>query len=141
MSTTKRLIFDDLLWIIALSGTLAFIQHRLSDPGISLESINAQQARRRMDFSYGHYASLHIAKSCCLLKKCGKFSLVWSRRRNWKGLGGRSDSQVYFDVEIGGEAAGRIVMGLFGKTVPKTAENFQALFTSSQEGKGKVGSL
>ncbi|CAI0415930.1 unnamed protein product, partial [Linum tenue] len=68
MSTTTRLIFDDLLWIIVLSGTLAFIQHRLSDPGISLESINAQQARRRMDFSFGHYASLHIAKSCCLLK-------------------------------------------------------------------------
>ena len=30
--------------------------------------------------------------------------------------------QVYFDVEIGGTAAGRIVMGLFGDTIPKTAE-------------------
>ncbi len=35
--------------------------------------------------------------------------------------------QVYFDVDIGGESAGRIVIGLFGKAVPKTAENFRSL--------------
>lgn len=32
--------------------------------------------------------------------------------------------QVYFDIQIGDEPAGRIVIGLFGKTVPKTAANF-----------------
>ena len=36
---------------------------------------------------------------------------------------------VFFDVEIGGVAAGRIEMGLFGKVVPKTAENFRCLCT------------
>ena len=35
--------------------------------------------------------------------------------------------QVYFDIEIGGESAGRIVIGLFGKTVPKTVENFKTI--------------
>ncbi|KAF3552706.1 hypothetical protein F2Q69_00011931 [Brassica cretica] len=30
--------------------------------------------------------------------------------------------KVYFDVEIDGKEAGRVVIGLFGKTVPKTAE-------------------
>jgi len=34
---------------------------------------------------------------------------------------------VYFDIEMGGKPAGRIEMGLFGKAVPKTAENFRAL--------------
>lgn len=37
--------------------------------------------------------------------------------------------QVFFDIKIGDRNAGRIVIGLFGKVVPKTVENFIKLAT------------
>jgi len=46
--------------------------------------------------------------------------------------------KVFFDIEIGGEPAGKVVMELFSDTVPKTAENFRALCTG-EKGMGASG--
>jgi peptidylprolyl isomerase len=47
-------------------------------------------------------------------------------------------SKVFLDVTIGGKPGGRIELELWGKTTPKTAENFRALATG-EKGKGKLG--
>ena len=48
-------------------------------------------------------------------------------------------NKVWFDITIGGEPAGRVVIGLFGNTVPKTADNFFEL-AKKPEGEGYKGS-
>jgi len=46
--------------------------------------------------------------------------------------------KVFFDIDIGGKDAGRIVMELRADVVPKTAENFRTLCTG-EKGMGKSG--
>ncbi|XP_023290661.1 peptidyl-prolyl cis-trans isomerase B [Orussus abietinus] len=56
-----------------------------------------------------------------------------------KPKGPRVTDKVWFDIKIGGENAGRIEIGLFGKTVPKTVKNFVEL-AQKPAGEGYKGS-
>ena len=63
---------------------------------------------------------------------------MYKRQKQISAADAEVTAKVYFDVQINGEDAGRITMGLFGNDVPKTVENFRALCTG-EKGKGKSG--
>ena len=48
--------------------------------------------------------------------------------------------KVWLDIKIGTESLGRIELGLFGKTVPKTVKNFRKLTQNHNKGQGYKGS-
>ena len=52
----------------------------------------------------------------------------------------RVTDQVYFDISINGEDAGRMVFGLFGEVAPKTVRNFVALSSEGTNGRTYAGS-
>ena len=45
--------------------------------------------------------------------------------------------RVYMEYSIGGEPAGRVMIGLFGGVVPKTVANFAGLCRGDQARRGK----
>lgn len=80
-----------------------------------------------------------ICKSLLTLALCSLFITVHCSGSDGKKAGPKVTDKVFFDITIGDEVAGRIVIGLFGKTVPRTVKNFVEL-AQKPAGEGYKGS-
>jgi len=71
---------------------------------------------------------------CVVLELVKKGSEPWDflLRSQYKPPDTTITSRVFLELSIGGEAAGRIECGLYGKQLPRTAENFRALCTGEK---------
>ncbi|KAL0647044.1 hypothetical protein Bca4012_045335 [Brassica carinata] len=72
----------------------------------------------------GAYATIKNQRTACVKSMAAEEEEVMEPQA-------KVTNKVYFDVEIGGEVAGRIVMGLFGEVMPKTVENYRVLCTAT----------
>ncbi|KEH43161.1 putative peptidylprolyl isomerase [Medicago truncatula] len=79
-----------------------------------------------------HYAARLSASQQSKAKSITSRRIKCTSSANAADLQAKVTSKVFFDVVIGGESAGRIVIGLFGDVVPKTVENFRALCTGEK---------
>ncbi|KAJ7277079.1 hypothetical protein O6H91_03G037000 [Diphasiastrum complanatum] len=75
-----------------------------------------------------------VSLLCCVVAFVLLYSTVQAKQEHLEEV----THKVFFDIEIHGQPAGRVVIGLFGKAVPKTVENFRALCTG-EKGKGPSG--
>ncbi|KAJ4905229.1 hypothetical protein Rs2_19180 [Raphanus sativus] len=120
----------------------------ISQIGVKSQLVSAHRTPQSLCFGarssgFSLSSRLHYATSFPLKQLSGAYKL--QRTACVKSMAAEEEEEVlappqakvtkkvYFDIEIGGEVAGRIVMGLFGDVVPRTVDNFRALCTGEKK--------
>ena len=121
---------------------------RLSDAQAASNQLNATGPRRFMSSNGG-------GKSSAILQNVAMFAIAGGLGYGVMSLFNSSSdessgdssgpvspsapitSRVYFDVTAQNQPLGRIVIGLYGDTVPKTVENFQVLCEGTKSLNGR----
>lgn len=75
-----------------------------------------------------------ICVACIALMLCVGVDAARPTKHSVPATGGKPvvTETVYFDITMGGQAVGRITIGLFGDVCPKTVANFKALSTGAK---------
>eukprot|EP00854_Cymbomonas_tetramitiformis_P004252 gene4252-5236_t len=94
------------------------------------EKITSDRAKAQKDLGAGFAAGLK--------KEAARAAAEEEKARAAREALRANNPKCFFDITIGGEKTGRVVMELFAHIVPKTAENFRALCTG-EKGEGKAG--
>ena len=81
---------------------------------------------------YGHAFAPIVSQKSTILSTTTDLQMIGGL---FQGIFGQKDADVtdtvFFDIDIDGESAGRIEMGLYGGVVPKTVENFKQVRRST----------
>lgn len=98
-----------------------------------LNDISANNRTTNCQMTCGYLPLSVLLLSVCLV------NIYATLNSDDKPKGPKVTDKIVFTIKIGSDIAGKIVIGLFGKTVPKTVKNFIEL-SKKPEGEGYIGS-
>ncbi|KAL1339567.1 peptidyl-prolyl cis-trans isomerase, chloroplastic-like [Arachis stenosperma] len=120
-----------------LQGKLSQDVSMVRKPQVVCSSIGSRIGYNQTLASRSHYA-VRLSVTQQSEAKSMRYRRMTCMNATESELLAKVTTKCFFDVQIAGESAGRIVFGLFGDVVPKTAENFRALCTG-EKGYGYKG--